>query len=226
MKFDWQQVFLSDLSMQLALEIILKTILMFTIVLVFLRLSGKKGIQQLSIFEVAIIISLGSAAGDPMLSEDFAIIPSLLVFAAVLGVYRLLTYLATKSEGIENIMEGKPIYIIEEGVFTLDKGDNTIAKDEFLAEMRVKGIEHLGQVRTAILETNGQVSFFYFEDEDVVPGLPILPKVYARKSMNITETADYACTFCGTVSTRSEGGNCRRCNRNEWVKSIDKKRIV
>ncbi|RZK76528.1 MAG: DUF421 domain-containing protein, partial [Pedobacter sp.] len=53
-------MFLNDLDGSLILEIGLRTIIMFTFVLIFLRSTGKKGVRQLSIFEVAIIISLGS----------------------------------------------------------------------------------------------------------------------------------------------------------------------
>lgn len=43
--------------------------------------------------------------------------------------------------------------------------------------MRVQTIEHLGQIRTAILESNGQVSFLFFEDTEVKSGLPNFPEV-------------------------------------------------
>ncbi|MET0243543.1 MAG: YetF domain-containing protein [Flavitalea sp.] len=224
MNFDWEKIFLNELDWQLSLEILIRTLIMFTIVLVFLRLSGKKGIQQLSIFEVAIIIALGSAAGDPMLNEESAILPALIVFAGVLGLYRLLTFISTKSEKFESVLEGVPVYIIEEGMFSIENGDNTIAKDEFFAEMRVKSIEHLGQVKTAILETNGLISFYYYADHEVKPGLPILPKAYSKKSRIVERSGLMACSFCGNVEDLSADVNaqsCARCERDEWVKAID-----
>ena len=72
MIMDFKTVFLADLDWSLALQIVLRTLIMFSVILVFLRLSGKKGVSQLSIFEVAIIIALGSAAGDPMANPDNA----------------------------------------------------------------------------------------------------------------------------------------------------------
>lgn len=66
MEFDWKEVFMNDLDWSFTLQIIVRTLIMFSVILVFLRMSGKKGVRQLSIFEVAIIIGLGSAAGDPM----------------------------------------------------------------------------------------------------------------------------------------------------------------
>lgn len=201
---------------------------MFTFILIFLRLSGKKGIRQLSIFEVAIIIGLGSAAGDPMFNADSAILPALLVFVTILLFYRLITWLASRSERFESILEGDPLYVIEEGVFVLiESSDQTYAKDEFFAEMRQQNIEHVGQIRIAILESNGTVSFFYYADEDVKPGLPILPKIYQRKRNLLAHQGQYACTTCGQVQDLPPGTHtCPRCQETEWVEAIQTLRIA
>ncbi|WP_244278706.1 DUF421 domain-containing protein [Pedobacter suwonensis] len=224
--FNWKNIFLKDLDFGIALEIGMRTVIMFALVLIFLRSTGKKGVRQLSIFEVAIIIALGSAAGDPMLSGESAILPSVLVFLVILLVYRVITFFAAKYQKVENILEGVPMYIIENGRFTMnEQGDANFAQDEFFAEMRVQGIEHVGQVRTAVLETNGQVSFLFFEDEDVKPGLPIYPKVYQKKTNKITATGLYACTHCAEVLRLTQQEACSRCQKEEWVAAISDKRV-
>lgn len=161
-----------------------------------------------------------------MFNKDMAILPSLLVFALILGIYRLLTYLAARNEKIESVLEGDPMYIVEEGMFTMEEeSHNIFAKDEFFAEMRAASIEHLGQVRIAVLETNGQVSFYYYSDEDVKPGLPVLPKTYSKRSANISKSGQYACTFCGQVAKLSKADKCERCGHEEWVEAINTCRI-
>ena len=221
LEIDFKEIFLSDLDFSLALEIGLRTVIMFTLVLVFLRSSGKKGVRQLSIFEVAVIIALGSAAGDPMLSGEFAILPSLLVFIVILGTYRFITYLASKNQRIENILEGKPIYIIEDGVFTIkEEGDANFAQDEFFAEMRGQNVEHVGQVRTAILESNGQVSFLFYPNDKPVKGMPIYPKEFGKRSREISQSGDYACTHCAMVNHLTKPSSCPRCGKDEWVLAI------
>lgn len=226
MDFDLQRIFLDKFEWALVGEVMLRTLVMFTVVLTFLRLSGKKGIRQLSVFEVAIIISLGSAAGDPMFQSDVAILPAVIVFAAILGLYRLITWLIVKSEKIETILEGNPEYIIEEGRFVMEtRTQHTFAKDEFFAEMRQQSIEHLGQIRTAILETSGNVSFFFYENDQVKPGLPILPKVYQTMSKEINTPGNYACTCCGNVAKLSHSIACERCKENLWVRAINTCRV-
>jgi len=227
MEINFNNVFLNELDWSLAVEITIRTIIMFSLVLIFLRSSGKKGVRQLSIFEVAIIIALGSAAGDPMLNRESAIFPSLLVFIVILGIYRLITYLASRSQRIENILEGEPIYIIEDGMFSLkEEGDSNFAQDEFFAEMRAKSIEHLGQVRTAVLESNGQISFLYFDVEQTKPGMPVFPKPFGTRSKTISNRGLYACTHCGQVLDLCVGQICNRCHKDEWVCTVSTPRIA
>ena len=226
MELDLERIFLNSLEFSYVLEILVRTLIMFIMVLVVLRLSGKKGVRQLSLFEVAIIISLGSAAGDPMFTKDIPIIPALIVFAVIIGLYRLIIWLAVKSERVETILEGNPEYIIEDGRFVLlDSNKSTFAKDEFLSEMRQQSIEHVGQVRVAILETTGTVSFFYYSDEDVKPGLPVLPKPYSQMSPKITANGNYACAYCANVEQLSAPASCSRCKKDVWVPAIQTRRI-
>ena len=67
---DFQKIFTDGVELSFLVEIGARTVIMFLIILVILRLSGRRGIRQLTVFEVAIIISLGSAAGDPMFLCD------------------------------------------------------------------------------------------------------------------------------------------------------------
>ena len=226
-KLDWQAIFINDFSWKYAVEILIRTLVMFSMVIVILRMSGKKGVRQLSLFEVAIIIALGSAAGDPMFNREVSILPSLVVFAIILFIYRLLTYFASKSEKVEAVLEGDPIYIVENGEFVLqDNADHNFARDEFFAEMRLQNIEHLGQVRVAILETNGQVSFLFYEKDAVKPGLPIMPKLYSKKAVNITSKQLYACTYCGQTAELEHAADCSRCGHKEWVGALRISRIT
>lgn len=218
----FNDIFLHDLDWRFASQIVIKTLIMFGLILAFLRLSGKKGVRQLSVFEVAIIIGLGSAAGDPMANTDTAVLPAVLVFITILLLYRGLTWVAARNERFEQILEGSPLYVIQQGEFVLVADNERVyAKDEFFAEMRQQNIEHVGQVETAILETNGQVSFFYYSDEQVQPGLPILPHIYNQKHCTVSEPGQYACTTCGRVSELTPAqSTCSRCQQSEWVKAI------
>lgn len=226
--FEWRRLLFNDLPLEFLFEVVFRTIIMFTVVLLTLKFAGKRGVKQLSVFEVVIIISLGSAAGDPMFYEDVGLIPAILVFLCILFMYRSVTWLLGKSKRFETFIEGKTHCIIEDGQFSIQSFEKEdLAQDEFFAELRLKSIEHLGQVRNAYIETNGAISVFFYEDEQVKYGLPIRPQLYNLKSNNIPKTGIYACTFCAnTQQLEPTSANCSVCNRTEWVEAIKTRRIV
>ncbi len=73
-------------------------------------------------------------------------------------------------------------------------------------ELRLRGVEQLGQVRLAILETNGQISVYFFEDDKVKPGLLILPSDCTQRYKVVPESADYACIRCSEIIHMNAGG--------------------
>jgi uncharacterized membrane protein YcaP (DUF421 family) len=181
--FEWRRLLFNDLPVEFLIEVIFRTVIMFIVVLLTLKFAGKRGVKQLSVFEVVIIISLGSAAGDPMFYEDVGLVPAVMVFLIILTMYRAVTWLLAKSKGFENFMEGKVHCLIEDGRFSLQSFEREdLAQDEFFAELRLKSIEHLGQVRNAYIETNGTISVYFYEDSDVKFGLPIRPQLFSMKS--------------------------------------------
>ncbi|MES2484671.1 MAG: YetF domain-containing protein [Bacteroidota bacterium] len=226
--FEWNRLLFNDLPFTFLLEVAFRTIIMFVVVLLTLKMTGKRGVKQLSIFEVVIIISLGSAAGDPMFYEDVGLIPAITVFLIILIMYRTVTWLLAKSKRFESFMEGKVHCIIEDGQFSIQSFEREdLAQDEFFAELRLKSIEHLGQVRNAYMETNGAISVFFYEDQDVKYGLPIRPQLFALKSTTIARSGVYACTFCANTQTlEPTGGTCTVCAKKEWVMAVKTRRIV
>ncbi|MEK7257494.1 MAG: YetF domain-containing protein, partial [Bacteroidota bacterium] len=91
--------------------------------------------------------------------------------------------------------------------------------DEFFAGLRMKGVSHLGQVKTAILETTGEVSVFFFPDKEVKPGLCILPDEFAKQAERVAEAGLHACGKCGDLVEFEKPGKrtCKTCKNQTWV---------
>ena len=226
---DWKALLIGEDQWIFLLETAFRTAVMFTVILLGLRMLGKRGIKQLSVFELGVIIGLGSAAGDPMFYKDVGLLPGLIVFAVVLSLYRLVTWLVDKSSAFEQFVEGKPATIVEDGHLLIDNfKKETMAQDELFAELRLHSISHLGQVRLAILETNGQVSIYFLPDEEVKWGLPIIPQYYNKKLKQITAEGYYSCAYCGNTKKLlpAHSCTCNECGKKEWVKAVNNNRIT
>ena len=227
--FTWKELLLGSENWPFLWETVIRTFIMFLIIMISLRLLGKRGVKQLSVFELVVIIGLGSAAGDPMFYKDVGILPSLVVFTMIVGLYSLITYLIGKSKQFEKVVEGKAICLIKNGVFEIDNfKKEALGADEFFAELRLKSVSQLGQIEQAIEESNGGISLFFFEEEKVRYGLPIMPDSLEHISKIIPEEGHYSCIFCGNTErlTPVPIHTCKVCRKTEWVLSSNRKRIT
>lgn len=225
--FEWNRFLFNDLPVVFLLEVIVRALIMYVIILIALRSSGKRGVKQLSIYELVLIIGLGSAAGDPMFYEDVGIIPAITVFIVIILLYRATTWLSGKSKRFGQLLEGNPVCLIKEGRFSIENfKKEDLAQNEFFAELRQQSVEHLGQVRLGFIEPTGEISLFFYEDKDIRFGLPLIPEVFNTKKSQITEKAIYACSFCGQTKEIAKGtAECPACKRNEWVEALNNRRI-
>lgn len=226
--FEWNRLFFNELPEVFLLEVIFRSTVMFTILLLTLKLAGKRGVKQLSIFETVIVIELGYAAGDPMFYEDVGIVPAAIVFLVIIILYRSVTWLTGKSKKFEEFIEGKTECLINDGKFSISTfKKESLAQDEFFAELRIRSIEHLGQVQHAFIETSGEISVFFYPDEKVKYGLPILPSMFNAKNKFIPTDGIYACSFCGHKQEVKKGtAKCDVCKKEEWVEAINTLRIT
>ena len=229
-EIDWHSLLLGTEEWVFLVEVVIRSFVMFLTILFSLRILGKQSITQLSIFELGVIIGLGSAAGDPMFYKDVGLLPGMMVFLVVVSLYRLVTYIINRGEKIERLLEGEPVYLIEDGKLNCSNFEKElIAHDELFAQLRINSVSHLGQIKLAILEINGSVSLYYYPDEEVRWGLPVLPHLCAKKLKQFPPNDCFACSFCGQVESLVQPTSnhpCPSCKRDEWVKAINNKRIA
>lgn len=226
--FDWKQLMLGSEEWSFLPETISRTSIMFIIILTGLRLLGKRGVKQLSVFELVVIIGLGSATGDPMFYKDVGILPAFIVFIMIVVFYTIITYIIGKNKKFEILIEGQPVCLIKHGRFLIDNFKKEIlGEDEFFAELRMQSVSQLGQIEEAIIESSGNISIFYYPDEEVKYGLPIMIGTISVSHYKIFAPDYYSCTFCGYTDQLkpTERFICPTCKKEKWVKSNNKKRI-
>ncbi|HEU4749789.1 MAG TPA: YetF domain-containing protein, partial [Acidimicrobiia bacterium] len=145
--------------MVFALEIALRTTVMYLYTLALVRLLGKRGMAQLSPFEMVIIVALGSAIGDPMFYADVPLIHGIIVVTVVVGLERLIVRLTENNQWLERVVESTPVLLVADGeIVRAALDDEDLSEAELFMALRQNGIEQLGEVRLAYLEPNGHLS--------------------------------------------------------------------
>ena len=227
--FDWHRIFLGDFTWLYILEIIFRTIVLYLFAIGMLRLTGSRGIGQLSAFDIAIIIALGSAVGDPMFYPQVPLLHGMVVITVIVLLQRSISVLVMRSNKVEEFFEGTPLSIVEDGRLELDAlRTATLSEEDVFMRLRREGIEQLGRVKHVYLEHDGSFSIFKFPTEADNPGLPILPprdikkRVIFEAGQIISRGAYFACYRCGeTVKLSSDDvlPICPNCSNESWVKA-------
>lgn len=158
------------------LEIVFRTFVMYLYTIFLARMVGQGAIGQIGPFEFVLVIAVGSAVGDPMFYPDVGLFQGLLVITLVIVLHRLTGYVLNRNHKLEDVVEGMPLLVIEEGRI-VDKalGSGTITERELIALLRGCGIRDTGEVEQAYLETNGKLSVFKFASSDALSVKATIP---------------------------------------------------
>ncbi|VEF10847.1 membrane -like protein [Pseudomonas fluorescens] len=221
--FDIQRMMMDEFPLEFLLEVGFRATLAFLAVFLFLKSSGRRGIRQLSLFELVVILTLGSAAGDVSFYHDVPLLPVAVVFLTLLLLYRITVLIMTKSKKFEAWIDGLPVTVIKDGLYehkSLEKLN--ISSTELLMELRQQGVEHLGQVRLGLIETDGDISLYFYDEEDLRPGLSVLPLEHRAEFTVVPASTHYCCVNCGLAQymRQDQGATCIRCEGEIWSTAL------
>lgn len=228
--FDLKRLLIGDVPLLFFVEIAFRTFVMYAYALVMLRLLGKRGQRQLTIFEFAIVIALGSAVGDPTLYPSVPLLHGMIVITVIVGLHQLLAYLVKNYEWFETFVEGSPAVLARDGYLTEDQygAKGLLAREELFALLRSGNAAQLGQVKRAYLEQTGQISIFLYDPPEVKPGLPLIPPwdigempTYLAEEP-VPDADVFACWTCGfTVDYDADTifTLCPNCRHGKWVRA-------
>ncbi len=136
-----------------------RSIILYIIVLIVMRLMGKREIGQLQPFELAIAIMIADLASIPMSDTGIPLSNGIVPILGLLVMHLLISLINLKSIRAREIICGKPRILIYRGKIQKDaliKERFTI--NELEERIRSQNISSLGDVEYAILETSGQIS--------------------------------------------------------------------
>ena len=161
------------------LATLIRTIILYILVLLTMRLMGKREIGQLQPFELAIAIMIADLASVPMSDTGIPIFNGIIPIIGLLIMQMLISFINMRSLVLRSIISGKPTILIYRGKIdekSLKKEKITL--NELQERLRQNGTFSLGDVEYAILETSGQLTVIQKpEKRTVIPeDLQIIPE--------------------------------------------------
>jgi uncharacterized membrane protein YcaP (DUF421 family) len=140
-------------------DILLRTVAVYLVILVGLRLAGKREIGQLTVFDLVVLLLISNAVQNAMVGPDTSLVGGLLAAVVLLLVNTLVSRLGLKWPRLRHWVEGTPTLLVLHGeVIPEHLRREGVDEDILSAALREHGIADISEVEMAVLETDGSIS--------------------------------------------------------------------
>lgn len=206
---DWQRILFGQVPPVFYVEVALRILLIYLLILISMRRMGKRMSSNLSRNEMAATIAMAAAVGIPVHSPERGLLPAVIVACVVVIGQGFISRRARKSNRFEHRVLGHTSTLVKGGELILEEMVRSrLPQDRIFSEIRAAGLKHLGQVSRLYFEANG--TFSLVENPTPHPGLTVVPETDADLRALQKKEAQQVCTVCGRPQEGlPECGNCR-----------------
>ncbi|GFZ31658.1 DUF421 domain-containing protein [Clostridium zeae] len=136
-----------------------KPLVIFFVLLMLVKVTGKKSLSQITYFDYISGITIGAIAGAASIDKHTDLIKGIIVLMIWIFIPMIMSYIEYRSFSFERKTVGEPLFLIKNGVvatYNLKKAKYSI--NDLLMQLRKKDVFDLTEVEFAILEVDGTVS--------------------------------------------------------------------
>jgi uncharacterized membrane protein YcaP (DUF421 family) len=127
---------------------------------VLTRIIGRRELSSLQPFDLILLIILGDAVQQGLTQDDYSLTGAGLAIGTIAVLQVFVSWLGYRFPRTRPVLEGTPIIVVQDGeVIDRNLKRERLSVDEIAEQARLQGIAHLADVRWAVLETNGRISF-------------------------------------------------------------------
>lgn len=141
------------------LELVVRSIIVYAVFLVALRVSGKRELGQFTVFDLAAVL-LGANALQPAITGPDASIPgAVLILVTLFGTNRLVAVARRRFLTVRRLLDVPPTIVARDGAWLPDALEHEeLDDDDLSAALREHGLDDVSEVRLAVLEHDGSIS--------------------------------------------------------------------
>ena len=142
------------------MDLVLRAIFIFAFMLLLTRIIGKRELSSLQPFDLILLIVLGDALQQGLTQDDYSLTGAVLVVGTIAVLQVFVSWLSYRFPRTRPVLEGEPVIIVQDGkVIERNLERERLTVDEVIEAARKQQIAHLAEVRWAVLETSGEISF-------------------------------------------------------------------
>ena len=140
-------------------SIVVRTLLIYFVIMISLKIMGKRQIGELEVGELVSTLLISEIAAIPIDEPDIPLLNAIIPILFILSVEIILSYSKNRINLLKKYCEGSPVFLVYKSELIKDAFiENRISINEFLSEMRSQGIGSCKEIKYAMLEQSGKIS--------------------------------------------------------------------
>ena len=142
------------------MDIVIRATIIFVFIWLLMRVMGRRELSSLEPFDLIILVVIGDLVQQGVTQQDLSVTGAALAVATIGLLTVLLTWLNYRFPRLRPALEGRPVVLVEDGkAIERNLKRERITLEELAAQARLKEIDSIADVRWAVLETSGAISF-------------------------------------------------------------------
>ena len=142
------------------MDIVVRAFIAFVVILFLTRIVGRRELSSLEPFDLILLVTIGDLVQQGVTQNDFSLTGMVLAIGTIAVLTVLFSYLPWRFRVLRPVLEGVPAILVDEGnVVEKNLKRHRVTQEEVAAAARLQNVPSLSDVRWAVLETNGQISF-------------------------------------------------------------------
>jgi uncharacterized membrane protein YcaP (DUF421 family) len=138
---------------------VLRAVAVYALVMLLVRLSGKRAVGQFTPFDLVLLILVGNAVQNGMNGGDNSLSGAVILAVSLMLLNYAVAWLTARSRAVERVVEGAPVVLAHDGVvYDAVLAHELVSEDDFREAMRLNNIASVDEIGLALLETNGNIS--------------------------------------------------------------------
>ncbi len=152
-------------NLHTAIEILIRTGIIYLFVLAGVRLSGKREVGQMTPFDLTLLLLLSNAVQNAMTGPDTSLAGGVVAAGTLLVMNYLVADVSGVNRRFRKIIQGSPSLLIHDGkLIEAHMAREHVTLDEVERALREHGIGHIHDVSLAVLEVDGSISVLKYDD--------------------------------------------------------------
>ena len=142
------------------MDIVLRAAFAFAFVFFLTRVAGRRELSSLEPFDLIMLIVIGDLVQQGVTQSDYSLTGLVLAAGTIALLQIAVSYVNYRFRRVRTVLDGEPLVLVEDGrVLDANLGRERLTVGELEEQARLSQIESLANVKWAVLETSGQISF-------------------------------------------------------------------